>query len=146
MNASCQVPWSRHLAAKSNCLSDNNWRSPATATSTSPVPAEPKITQSNRLSRLKPTHVILLLRPLPEQVFERAGQSPRQNQARLGTRTADLVHVAAALRPAATKTRASGRLQSQSVSKSVESLVRIGSYRDSASPPTTNPRYGSRAR
>ena len=40
---------------------------------------------------------ILLLRPLPEQVFERAGQLSRQTTARLGTRTADLLHVAAAL-------------------------------------------------
>ena len=40
---------------------------------------------------------ILLLRPLPEQVFERAGQLSRQTTARLGTRTAGLLHVAAAL-------------------------------------------------
>jgi predicted nucleic acid-binding protein len=40
---------------------------------------------------------IFLLRPLPEQVFERAGQLSRQTTARLGTRTADLLHVAAAL-------------------------------------------------
>jgi predicted nucleic acid-binding protein len=44
---------------------------------------------------------ILLLRPLPEQVFERAGQLSRQTTARLGTRTADLLHVAAALELAA---------------------------------------------
>jgi predicted nucleic acid-binding protein len=40
---------------------------------------------------------ILLLRPLPEQVFERACQLSRQTTGRLGTRTADLLHVAAAL-------------------------------------------------
>lgn len=40
---------------------------------------------------------ILLLRPLSEQVFERARQLSRQTTARLGTRTADLLHVAAAL-------------------------------------------------
>jgi predicted nucleic acid-binding protein len=40
---------------------------------------------------------ILLLRPLPDQVFERAGELSRQPTARLGTRTADLLHVAAAL-------------------------------------------------
>ncbi len=44
---------------------------------------------------------ILLLRPLPEQVFERAGQLSRQTTARLGTRTADLLHIAAALELAA---------------------------------------------
>jgi hypothetical protein len=44
---------------------------------------------------------ILLLRPLPEQAFERAGQLSRQTTARLGTRTADLLHVAAALELAA---------------------------------------------
>jgi predicted nucleic acid-binding protein len=44
---------------------------------------------------------ILLLRPLPEQVFERAGQLSRQTTVRLGTRTADLLHVAAALELAA---------------------------------------------
>lgn len=44
---------------------------------------------------------ILLLRPLPEQVFERAAQLSRQTSARLGTRTADLLHVAAALELAA---------------------------------------------
>lgn len=44
---------------------------------------------------------ILLLRPLPEQVFERAGQLSRQTTARLGTRTADLLHVSAALELAA---------------------------------------------
>lgn len=43
----------------------------------------------------------LLLRPLPEQVFERAGQLSRETTARLGTRTADLLHVAAALELAA---------------------------------------------
>jgi hypothetical protein len=40
---------------------------------------------------------ILLLRPLGEQVFERARQLSRQTTSRLGTRTADLLHVAAAL-------------------------------------------------
>jgi predicted nucleic acid-binding protein len=40
---------------------------------------------------------ILLLRPLAEQVFERACQLSRQTTGRLGTRTADLLHVAAAL-------------------------------------------------
>ena len=39
----------------------------------------------------------LLLRPLPDEVFARAGQLSRQTTARLGTRTADLLHVAAAL-------------------------------------------------
>jgi predicted nucleic acid-binding protein len=40
---------------------------------------------------------ILQLRPLSEQVFERARQLSRQTTARLGTRTADLLHVAAAV-------------------------------------------------
>jgi predicted nucleic acid-binding protein len=40
---------------------------------------------------------ILLLRPLSEQMFERARELSRQTTARLGTRTADLLHVAAAL-------------------------------------------------
>jgi predicted nucleic acid-binding protein len=46
---------------------------------------------------------ILLLRPLPERVLERASQLARQTTARLGTRTADLLHVAAALELAADK-------------------------------------------
>jgi predicted nucleic acid-binding protein len=37
------------------------------------------------------------LRALPEDVFERAHQLSRQTTAKLGTRTADLLHVAAAL-------------------------------------------------
>jgi predicted nucleic acid-binding protein len=40
---------------------------------------------------------VLLLRPLSEQVFERASQLSRQTTAKLGTRTADLLHIAAAL-------------------------------------------------
>ncbi|MGA2004802.1 MAG: type II toxin-antitoxin system VapC family toxin [Terriglobales bacterium] len=40
---------------------------------------------------------IFQLRPLSDRVFERAHQLSRQTTARLGTRTADLVHVAAAL-------------------------------------------------
>ncbi len=40
---------------------------------------------------------IFQLRPLSDQVFERARQLSRQTTARLGTRTADLLHVAAAL-------------------------------------------------
>lgn len=40
---------------------------------------------------------ILLLRPLSEQMFERARELSRQTSARLGTRTADLLHVAAAM-------------------------------------------------
>ena|ERR1017187_1457527 len=44
---------------------------------------------------------IFLLRPLPEQVFERAGQLSGQTTSRLGTRTVDLLHVAAALELAA---------------------------------------------
>lgn len=40
---------------------------------------------------------VLQLRPLPEQVFDRARELSRQTTARLGTRTADLLHVAAAL-------------------------------------------------
>lgn len=40
---------------------------------------------------------IFLLRPLSDQVFERAQRLSRQTTARLGTRTADLLHVAAAL-------------------------------------------------
>jgi predicted nucleic acid-binding protein len=40
---------------------------------------------------------VLELRALPEQVFERALQFSRQTSARLGTRTADLFHVAAAV-------------------------------------------------
>ena len=44
---------------------------------------------------------IFLLRPLPEQVFERAGQLSGQTTSRLGTRTVDLLHVAVALELAA---------------------------------------------
>jgi predicted nucleic acid-binding protein len=40
---------------------------------------------------------LLRLRPLPERVFDRARELSRQTTARLGTRTADLLHVAAAL-------------------------------------------------
>jgi predicted nucleic acid-binding protein len=40
---------------------------------------------------------VFQLKPLPEQVFERARQLSRQTTARLGTRTADLLHVATAL-------------------------------------------------
>lgn len=40
---------------------------------------------------------ILLLRPLSEQVFEQARHLSRQTTGRLGTRTADFLHVAAAL-------------------------------------------------
>lgn len=37
------------------------------------------------------------LRPLSDQIFERARQLSRETTARLGTRTADLLHVASAL-------------------------------------------------
>src|SRR5712692_9907222 len=40
---------------------------------------------------------VFQLRGLPEQVFEGARQLSRQTTAKLGTRTADLLHVAAAL-------------------------------------------------
>lgn len=40
---------------------------------------------------------VLQLRPLSEQVFERARQLSRQTTPKLGTRTADLLHVASAL-------------------------------------------------
>ena len=40
---------------------------------------------------------IFLLRPLSDQAFARARQLSRQTTAQLGTRTADLLHVAAAL-------------------------------------------------
>ena len=40
---------------------------------------------------------VLQLRRLPEQGFDRARQLSRQTTAHLGTRTADLLHVAAAL-------------------------------------------------
>ena len=40
---------------------------------------------------------VLQLRPLPEHCFERALELSRQTTARLGTRTADILHVAAAL-------------------------------------------------
>jgi len=40
---------------------------------------------------------VLQLRPLSDRIFERARQLSRQTTARLGTRTADLLHVAAAL-------------------------------------------------
>jgi predicted nucleic acid-binding protein len=40
---------------------------------------------------------VFQLQPLTEQAFEKARQLSRQNTARLGTRTADLLHVAAAL-------------------------------------------------
>jgi predicted nucleic acid-binding protein len=40
---------------------------------------------------------VLQLRPLPESAFDRARQLSWQTTARLGTRTADLLHVAAAL-------------------------------------------------
>jgi predicted nucleic acid-binding protein len=40
---------------------------------------------------------VFQLQPLTDQAFEKARQLSRQNTARLGTRTADLLHVAAAL-------------------------------------------------
>lgn len=40
---------------------------------------------------------VFLLRALPESVFERAKVLSRQSTAKLGTRTADLLHVAAAV-------------------------------------------------
>lgn len=40
---------------------------------------------------------VLQLRPLPEHCFERALELSRQTAGRLGTRTADILHVAAAL-------------------------------------------------
>jgi predicted nucleic acid-binding protein len=40
---------------------------------------------------------VLQLRRLPEQAFDRARQLSRQTTTRIGTRTADLLHVAAAL-------------------------------------------------
>lgn len=40
---------------------------------------------------------VFRLRPVTEQAFERARDLSRRNAARLGTRTADLLHVAAAL-------------------------------------------------
>ena len=40
---------------------------------------------------------VFYLRPLSDQIFERARQLSRQTTARLGTRTADLLHVASAL-------------------------------------------------
>lgn len=40
---------------------------------------------------------VFQLRPLSDQVFEAARQLARQTTARLGTRTADLLHVAAAV-------------------------------------------------
>ena len=40
---------------------------------------------------------VFQLQPLTEQAFEKARQLSSQNTARLGTRTADLLHVAAAL-------------------------------------------------
>lgn len=40
---------------------------------------------------------VLQICPLPEQAFDRARQLSQQTTARLGTRTADLLHVAAAL-------------------------------------------------
>ena len=43
-------------------------------------------------------HAVWVLRPLPEEIFERARSISRQTTARLGTSTADLLHVAAALK------------------------------------------------
>ena len=40
---------------------------------------------------------VFLMRPLTDQIFERAGKLVRDTTAQLGTRTADLLHVAAAL-------------------------------------------------
>jgi predicted nucleic acid-binding protein len=40
---------------------------------------------------------VFLLRVLPDQVFERARTLSRQNTPRMGIRTADLLHIAAAL-------------------------------------------------
>lgn len=40
---------------------------------------------------------VFQLRPLPELVFDRARELSRKTTARLGTRTADLLHVAAAM-------------------------------------------------
>ena len=45
---------------------------------------------------------ILQLRPLPERALDRARELSRQTTGRLGTRTADLLHVAAALELEAT--------------------------------------------
>lgn len=42
-------------------------------------------------------HGVFQLRGLPDPVFDRARDLSRQTTAKLGTRTADLVHVAAAL-------------------------------------------------
>ena len=42
-------------------------------------------------------HGLFQLRGLPDPIFERARQLSRQTTARLGTRTADILHVAAAL-------------------------------------------------
>lgn len=44
---------------------------------------------------------VFQLQPLTDQAFEKARQLSRQNTARLGTQTADLLHVAAALDPRA---------------------------------------------
>jgi predicted nucleic acid-binding protein len=40
---------------------------------------------------------VFQIQPLTDQIFERARQLSRQKTARLGTRTADLLHVAAAI-------------------------------------------------
>lgn len=45
---------------------------------------------------------IFLPNPLPDSAFERARKLSRQTSARLGTRTSDLLHVAAALELGAT--------------------------------------------
>ena len=45
---------------------------------------------------------VFQLRPLPESAFERARKLSKQSTAQLGTRTADLLHVAAALEFGAT--------------------------------------------
>jgi hypothetical protein len=74
---------------------------------------------------------VFQLKPLPDQVFERARQLSRQTTAKLGTRTADLLHVATALelsadylyiRPAAAEARSDRPPQAELRRRPVQSL------------------------
>ena len=57
-----------------------------------------KVKAARALIRKDLSDGVLLLKPLPEGVFDRAMQMARRRTPQLGTRTLDLVHVASALK------------------------------------------------
>ena len=57
-----------------------------------------KVKDARALIRKDLSDGVLLLKPLPEGVFDRAMQMARRRTPQLGTRTLDLVHVASALK------------------------------------------------